>query len=147
MVRPSYHAPTQTTQKLTHYRVFMIEGILTMGFGILVFIFYPDYPRSERTSKWLTPREQEFVELRLSDNAPLTSDKAFSSQEALATLKDPRLWSFMLTQVCLNIGNFGLSWFLVCGSRGILLRGVNLTWSSRRLLRIWDLWDFRGTYS
>lgn len=94
-------------------RVFIIEGVLTIGFAVAVWFFYPDYPRSKRTAKWLTPREQEFVELRLTENAPLTSDKAFSGKEALATLKDPRLWSFMLTQVCLNIGNFGLSWFLV----------------------------------
>ncbi|KAF2802258.1 retrograde regulation protein 2 [Mytilinidion resinicola] len=91
---------------------FIIEGVLTMGFAGVVYCLYPDYPRSERTSKWLTPREQEFVELRLTENAPLTSDKAFSAKESIETLKDPRLWAFMFTQVCMNTGGFGLSWFL-----------------------------------
>ncbi|KAF2494550.1 MFS general substrate transporter [Lophium mytilinum] len=91
---------------------FIIEGVLTMAFAGVVYWLYPDYPRSERTSKWLTPREQEFVELRLTENAPLTSDKAFSVKESIETLKDPRLWLFMFTQVCMNTGGFGLSWCL-----------------------------------
>ena len=84
-----------------------------MAFAGVVWWLYPDYPRSERTAKWLTPREQEFVELRLTENAPRTSDISFSVKESVDTLKDPRLWAFMLTQVLMNTGGFGLSWFLV----------------------------------
>ena len=84
-----------------------------MAFAGIVYLLYPDYPRSKRTGKWLTPREQEFVELRLTENAPVTSDAAFSSKESWDTFRDPRTWSFMLTQVLMNTGGFGLSWFLV----------------------------------
>lgn len=84
-----------------------------MAFAALVWWLYPDYPRSPRTASWLTPREQEFIELRLTENAPKTSDAAFSTKESWDTFKDPRTWSFMLTQVLMNTGGFGLSWFLV----------------------------------
>jgi MFS family permease len=93
--------------------IFLLEGVATVAFGAAVYYWLPDYPRSERTAKWLTPREQEFVELRLASNAPVTSDAAFSAREALDVLKDPRLWGFMTMQVLLNIANFGLTWFLV----------------------------------
>jgi hypothetical protein len=92
-----------------------------MAFAFLVWFLCPDYPRSERTGKWLTSREQKFVEYRLTSNAPVTSDAAFSSKESLETLKDPRLWAFMLTQVLMNTGGFGLSWFLVGESSKLLI--------------------------
>ncbi|CAI6100816.1 unnamed protein product [Clonostachys chloroleuca] len=92
--------------------VFLLQGVATMAFAFLVWFLCPDYPRSERTGRWLTPREQKFVEYRLSSNAPVTSDAAFSGKESVETLKDPRLWAFMLTQVLMNTGGFGLSWFL-----------------------------------
>lgn len=83
-----------------------------MAFAGLVWIVYPDYPRSPRSAKWLTPREQKFIELRLTENAPRTHDLNFSWKEALKTLKDVRMWSFMMAQVCMNTGGFGLTWFL-----------------------------------
>ncbi|KAJ0420944.1 major facilitator superfamily domain-containing protein [Aspergillus carlsbadensis] len=92
--------------------VFLIEGVATMAFAGLIWVVYPDYPKSPRTEKWLTPREQEFVELRLTENAPKTQDASFSWAEAIETLKDLRMWSFMMAQVCMNTGGFGLTWFL-----------------------------------
>ncbi len=93
-------------------RVFLIEGVATIAFGGLIYYVYPDYPKSPRTAKWLTPREQEFMELRLTENAPRTQDGSFSAKEVVATVKDVRIWTFMLAQVCMNIGGFGLTWFL-----------------------------------
>ncbi|KAL3487360.1 major facilitator superfamily domain-containing protein [Aspergillus germanicus] len=92
--------------------VFLIEGVATMAFAGLIWVIYPDYPKSPRTEKWLTPREQEFVELRLTVNAPKTQDASFFWAEAIETLKDLRMWSFMMAQVCMNTGGFGLTWFL-----------------------------------
>jgi hypothetical protein len=70
-----------------------------MLFAGLVLVILPDYPKSERTGKWLTEREQTFVELRLSENAPKTHDADFSKEEAVLSLKDIKLWSFMVSQV------------------------------------------------
>ncbi|CAG9992996.1 unnamed protein product, partial [Clonostachys byssicola] len=84
----------------------------TVVFGMFVYLYHPDYPRSPRTSKWLTPREQEFVELRLTANAPRLSDKAFSLQETLAALRDPRLWSFTLMMLCMSTRSYEIAGFL-----------------------------------
>lgn len=77
----------------------MLEGIGTMIFGVLIYLFLPDFPKSPRSSKWLTPREQEFVEARLSENAPKTHDKNFDKAETIRALKDIKVWAFMASQV------------------------------------------------
>ncbi|KAF2803254.1 permease of the major facilitator superfamily [Mytilinidion resinicola] len=92
--------------------VYLIEGIFTIFFSAVVFLVLPDYPKSPRSRSWLTPREQQYLELRLSENAPLTHDSAFSKSEIWASLTDPRTYSFMLSQILLNLGGYGLSWQL-----------------------------------
>lgn len=72
----------------------------------------PDYPKSPTSNKWLTPREQEYLEVRLSENAPLTEEAAFNKAEVIAALKDPRTYAFMLNQLLINLGGYGLSWYL-----------------------------------
>ena len=93
-------------------RVYLLEGIFTMLFAVVVFLVLPDYPKSPRSNKWLTPREQEYLELRLTENAPKTGDAAFSMQEVIASLKDPRIYAFCLSQVLMNLGGYGLQWQL-----------------------------------
>jgi MFS family permease len=90
--------------------VFLLEGLGTVLFSFVVFFVLPDYPKSPRSAKWLTPREQEYLEKRLSENAPLTSDKNFDLKEVIVSLKDPKTYSFMLSQVLMNLGGYGLTW-------------------------------------
>lgn len=85
---------------------------MTILWGIVVFFVLPDYPKSPRSNKWLTPREQEYLELRLTDNAPRTSDPTFSKREVIACLKDPRTYTFMVSQFMTNFAGYGLSWQL-----------------------------------
>ena len=92
--------------------LYLLEGIATICFTIVVFIFLPDYPKSPRSQKWLTPREQDYIEKRLSKNAPLTSDSAFTKEEIFAGLKDIKVWSFTLQHFLLNLSANALSWQL-----------------------------------
>ncbi|KAH8900183.1 MFS general substrate transporter [Thozetella sp. PMI_491] len=92
--------------------VYLLEGLGTVLFGIVVFFVLPDYPKSPRSSKWLTPREQEYLEVRLTANAPKTAEPAFRKQEVLAVLRDPRTYAFMLAQFLTNFGGYALSWML-----------------------------------
>ncbi|KAH8664522.1 high-affinity nicotinic acid transporter [Xylariales sp. PMI_506] len=92
--------------------VYLIEGLATLVFSGFVFWFLPDYPKSPRSDKWLTKREQEFIEARLPENAPLTNDPNFSKREIVSVLKDILIWSFMLSQTLVNIGGYALTWFL-----------------------------------
>lgn len=97
---------------LTLLRVYLIEGIATIFFAGVVFVYLPDYPKSPRSSRWLTVREQEFIEVRLPENAPKTEDPDFSMKEVIASLKSPLIWSFMLSQMLVNFGNYALTWYL-----------------------------------
>ncbi|EXJ82260.1 hypothetical protein A1O3_06073 [Capronia epimyces CBS 606.96] len=92
--------------------VYLLEGLATILFSVSIYFLLPDYPKSPRSDRWLTKREQEFIETRLSENAPLTSDPAFSSKEIWASLKNPNLWSFMGMQMFVNLANYGLTWYL-----------------------------------
>lgn len=93
-------------------RVFLLEGLATILFSGVVWFVLPDYPKSPRSASWLTEREQNFVEARLSENAPRTSDKFFDKKEVIQTVKSPLIWSFMLSQTLVNLGGYGLSWYL-----------------------------------
>ncbi|XMA13957.1 hypothetical protein WAI453_006748 [Rhynchosporium graminicola] len=92
--------------------VYLLEGIMTILFSFIVYAVLPDYPKSPRSNKWLTAREQEYLEVRLSENAPKTEDAAFSLKEIFASLVNPRTYSFMFSQILLNLGGYGLSWQL-----------------------------------
>lgn len=92
--------------------VYLLEGIATILFSFVVYFVLPDYPKSPRSNSWLTPREQEYLEVRLSENAPKTNDAEFDKSEVFASLRNPRTYSFMLSQILLNFGGYGLSWQL-----------------------------------
>lgn len=83
-----------------------------MLFAGIVYWRLPDYPKSPRSSSWLTPREQEYLEVRLTGNAPKTHDSAFSKSEIIDSLKNPRTYAFCLSQVFMNLGGYGLQWQL-----------------------------------
>ena len=95
-----------------------------MLFAVVIFFVLPDYPKSPRSAKWLSPWEQEYLELRLTDNAPRTHDAAFSKEEIIASLKDPRTYSFCLSQVLMNLGGYGLSWQLPTVTTGLGFAGL-----------------------
>ncbi|KAH7122067.1 MFS transporter [Dactylonectria estremocensis] len=92
--------------------VFLLEGIVTILFSLVIYFVLPDYPKSPRSAKWLTSHEQEYLELRLTSNAPRTHDAVFDKAEIIASLKDPKLIAFTLSQFFLNIAGYGLSWQL-----------------------------------
>ncbi|KAK4443564.1 major facilitator superfamily domain-containing protein [Podospora aff. communis PSN243] len=92
--------------------VYLLEGLFTVLFAAVVYFVLPDYPKSARSASWLTPREQEYLERRLSENAPRTDDAHFDKSEIIASLKDPRTYSFMISQVLINLGGYALTWQL-----------------------------------
>lgn len=92
--------------------LYLLEGLATMLFAIAVFFVLPDWPQSERSSKWLTKREQDYISARLSENAPQTKDANFKAPEVWDSLKDPRSFSFMVSQLLINFAGYALSWQL-----------------------------------
>lgn len=92
--------------------LYLLEGLFTMLFAVAVFFVLPDWPQSDRSSRWLTKREQDFISARLSENAPQTKDANFKASEVWDSLKDPRTYSFMISQVLINFAGYALSWQL-----------------------------------
>jgi hypothetical protein len=92
--------------------VYLLEGLFTIVFSFVVYFVLPDYPKSPRSNTWLTPREQEYLDARLSENAPRTDDSNFTQSEVIDSLRNPRTYSFMVAQILMNLGGYGLSWQL-----------------------------------
>lgn len=59
----------------------------------------------------MSEKEKVFVEARLPRNAPRNAEKDFSWHEFFATLKDKRLWLFLLCWAFFTIGTTGLAFY------------------------------------
>lgn len=105
-------SPVRMLTRLDVPRVYLLEGLATILWGLVIYLVLPDYPKSPRSNKWLTRREQEYLELRLPRNAAKTSDPAFSKKEIMACLKDARTYGFMISQFMTNFAGYGLQWQL-----------------------------------
>ncbi|OJD36839.1 high-affinity nicotinic acid transporter [Diplodia corticola] len=92
--------------------VYLLEGLFTILFSIIVYLVLPDYPHSPRSRTWLTPREQTYLEARLSPSAPKTSDPPFRPSEIPTALRDPRTHAFTLAQFLTNLAGYALQWQL-----------------------------------
>ncbi|KIW09913.1 hypothetical protein PV08_11689 [Exophiala spinifera] len=100
-------------QELSGWRwTFILEGVATMLMAIVIFFFLPDFPKSKRSASWLTPREQQFIEARLSPHAPATGDPSWNSKDAIIALTSPTTWGFLFDQTLMNLSTYALNWYL-----------------------------------
>ncbi|KAK1447209.1 hypothetical protein CMEL01_09048 [Colletotrichum melonis] len=88
---------------------FLVEGVITIGFGILLLFIFPDFPEQ---AKWLSDKEKRFLQARLPPNAPRSSESNFKASEIWDTMKDQRLWWFAFIWATKTIGSTGLSFYL-----------------------------------
>ncbi|KAF4464301.1 high-affinity nicotinic acid transporter [Fusarium albosuccineum] len=101
------------SQGLSAWRwVYIIQGVLTILFAGIIFFVMPDFPKSPRSSSWLTKREREFIEARLPLNTPTTGDKNFDRKEVWHAFSSPVVWSFLLCQTFMNLSLYGFNWYL-----------------------------------
>lgn len=106
------HTLSSSSWLIEIVRLYLLEGLFTILFAGVVFLVLPDWPKSPRSDKWLTKREQEYLEARLSENQPQTADPNLSKKEIWDSLTDPRTYAFMLSQILVNFGGYGLQWQL-----------------------------------
>lgn len=59
----------------------------------------------------MTPREKAFVQARLPSNSPRDGEKDFDWREFITTLKDKKLWLFLLCWAFYTIGTTGLNFY------------------------------------
>ncbi|KAJ4290337.1 hypothetical protein N0V90_010553 [Kalmusia sp. IMI 367209] len=91
---------------------FILEGVATIFFSGVIFVVLPDFPKSPRSQKWLTPREQQFLEARLPPNAPSTAEPSWNTKEAWIAFKSPTTWAFLFDQTLMNLSSYALSWYM-----------------------------------
>ncbi|KAF2635945.1 MFS general substrate transporter [Massarina eburnea CBS 473.64] len=88
--------------------LFLVEGIITVAFGIALPWILPDFPD---TAKWLSEKEKAFIQARLPGNAPQASEANFRWREILESLKDIRLWLFTLIWALYTVGTSGVRFY------------------------------------
>ena len=77
--------------------LFIIEGTITIGVGILATLVLPNYPA---TTKWLNEEEQAYAQWRLVDDAKESDDQKSITlwQGVKLAFRDYRLYLFILLQ-------------------------------------------------
>ncbi|KAE8370147.1 major facilitator superfamily domain-containing protein [Aspergillus caelatus] len=117
------HAAVTNRQGLYAVRFFL--GLFEAGLwpGMLVQLCYwyrPDEiaPRIvlvtllvPSTASWLSEREQTFIEARLPSNAPRAAEANFNLAELITTLKNKRIWLFLLCWAFFTVGTTGLTFY------------------------------------
>ncbi|KIW23996.1 uncharacterized protein PV07_09736 [Cladophialophora immunda] len=88
--------------------LFLVEGVITIAFGILLFFLLPDFPKQ---AKWLSDKEKAFIQARLPANAPRAEELNFSFREIVTALKDKRMWLFTLVWATMTVGTTGLTFY------------------------------------
>lgn len=63
------------------------------------------------TAPWLSDREKSFVQARLPSNSPRAAESNFDMKELVATLKNKRVWLFLLCWAFYTVGTTGLSFY------------------------------------
>ncbi|KAF2703809.1 MFS general substrate transporter [Pleomassaria siparia CBS 279.74] len=80
----------------------VITGILTVIFGVVVWVYLPDSPIS---AHFLTLEERAQAIIRISSNHSGIEQKRFKRYQFVEAIKDPKTWLFFLhalTQECAN---------------------------------------------
>jgi hypothetical protein len=72
--------------------IFIVEGLFTVGFGLLSFFLLP---RSPATARFLNAREKEYVDTLLREGGAIAKtekEDSFSWGEVAKTFKLPHFW-------------------------------------------------------
>lgn len=110
-------------------RLFLIEAIVTIFTGVVVWFLLPDCTSTHHfacitrlarnadtslvpaTASWLTEKEKRFVQARLPPNAPLSGEANFKFSEIVTALKDKRLWLFTSIWAFFTVGTSGVTFY------------------------------------
>lgn len=106
-------------------RLILTEGIFTVLLGIFTYFFLPDCRPSQppvlditnhhstvpSTASWLSEKEKAFTQARLPSNSPRAAESNFNLRELITTLKNKRIWLFLLCWAFFTIGTTGLTFY------------------------------------
>lgn len=86
----------------------LILGVITVAFGLILFFFLVDDPRSSFLR--LTPEQREIVEERIRDNAVVIT-RQIKYNQIIEALKEPRYYCFIFASMLINFQNGALNTF------------------------------------
>lgn len=106
--------------------IFIVEGVITAGFGLLAFIFMSAYPG---TSSWLTPTEKAIIELsNAADRAETTRESAdFRTGQIRAAFRDWRVYLWGLFYITTYIPVYSVILSLPSVITGLGYEGTRAT--------------------
>ncbi|KAL7893525.1 MFS general substrate transporter [Trichoderma sp. SZMC 28014] len=80
----------------------VITGVITIVFGILVYLLFPDSPLH---ATFLTYEERAQAVLRIKENNSGIENKHFKKHQFIEAVKDPKTWLFALHALSQEMGN------------------------------------------
>lgn len=103
----------------------LILGVITVAFGIILFVFLVDDPRSKFLR--LTPEQREIVEERIRDNAVVIT-REIKYHQILESLKEPRYYCFIFASMLINFQNGALNTFqsIITAGFGFSVRNLEM---------------------
>ncbi|KAK1225609.1 hypothetical protein PQX77_011436 [Marasmius sp. AFHP31] len=89
--------------------IFIIEGLVTVVVSLAAYLFIHNYPS---TATFLTPKERDTIEYRLTVDSDATAAESFNWENVSKCLKDPKCWLYGLSFHTLSLPLYTLSLFL-----------------------------------
>lgn len=86
--------------------LYIIFGIVTFVWGIVLFAFLPDSPK---TARFLSPKDQDFANRRPQQNTHSFKTTVWKKDQFLEALRDPKTWFLFIYTVCSTIPNGGIT--------------------------------------
>ncbi|OMJ12368.1 putative transporter [Smittium culicis] len=88
--------------------IFLIEGAISIGFGILAFFLIVDYPE---TAKFLNPEEKELITRRIRADQGSAIKSKVSKADILKSLSDWKMWVYAIMFYAVNVAGVTINVF------------------------------------
>jgi MFS family permease len=88
--------------------VFLVEGLPAIVLGVITLVWLQDGPQD---AYWLSDEERRLVVRRVDEDRRHRA-QAGGHQHLLCSLQDVTLWAFAAIAFCINVGMYGLNFFL-----------------------------------
>ncbi|KIW40499.1 hypothetical protein, variant 1 [Exophiala oligosperma] len=92
--------------------IFIVEGALTIGFGVLAWFVIPDMPYNVEKNKWLSTEEKDVVKQSLLKDRGDFEESKVTWKVIKSILKRPHMWAFAILALAGAAGSYSFLLFL-----------------------------------
>ncbi|KAK7056734.1 hypothetical protein VNI00_002451 [Paramarasmius palmivorus] len=104
--------------------IFIVEGVVTIGLGLLSFVFMSDYPISAR---WLTEREKRIINITNEADRALLAEEGFNKKQIISAFTDWRTYLWGLVYLSTYIPVYSVILSLPSVVAGLGYKGTTAT--------------------